>query len=91
MSAVSALATDHPKGRTRYPTGHARNGRGYNTPHQGEREIARRLRQRARDEQRQIDRLTGAIAADRVKSWNVGVQPHGVVIGLSRRGRFVVV
>lgn len=45
----------HHKGSTRYPTGHKPN-RSHYRPHQGEREIARRLRQKARDEQRQRER-----------------------------------
>lgn len=85
MTVGPVLATDHHRGRTRYPTGHARNGRGHGIPHQGEREIARRLRQRARDIHNRAERLAKRLGANAVKPWNI---PQNAV-GISRRGRYV--
>jgi hypothetical protein len=57
MPALGPLhpAGKHHQGSTRYPTGHKPNRSVYR-PHHGEREIARRLRHQARDEQRQRER-----------------------------------
>lgn len=52
LLAGPALATPHHKGGTRYPVGQKPNSNRY-TPHQGEREVARRLRQQKRDRERQ--------------------------------------
>jgi hypothetical protein len=66
---------------------HGRSQRGRDgtyTPHNGEREIARRLRQAERDAERQI-----ACVGDFVK-WGVNPLPPGAT-GLSRRGRWLYV
>lgn len=53
-------------------------------PHQGEREIARRLRQAARDEERQRARLHARIEQSR-GTW----MPAPGIVGISRRGRLL--
>lgn len=52
----SALGAMHHMGRTSYPKGWKRVGRGGYTPHQGKCEIERRLKQAERDRQRQTER-----------------------------------
>lgn len=64
LTAAAPVGPVHHMGRSRYPTGHKPNRSCYR-PHQGEREIARRLRQKARDEQRQRDRAKSGSAAIR--------------------------
>lgn len=65
--ATGIFSRPHDYGRSRYPTGWAKVGRGKYRPHQNEREIARRLRQAERNEERQRARASTvtAIPADR--------------------------
>lgn len=78
LAAATMPASNHHAGRTRRPVGY-RGGGGYRfRPHNGEREIARRLRQQARDAERQRQR---ALKRD-------GVIMAGQV-GISRRGRLI--
>lgn len=75
---------DHHMGRTRYPKGWKRQtGYGFR-PHNGEREIARRLRQAARNEERQRARVHARIEQSR-GTW----MPAPGTVGISRRGRFL--
>lgn len=77
----------HHKGSTRYPTGHKPN-RSHYRPHQGEREIARRLRQKARDKQNQEARAMWRLGSHAF----AGCDEQGcdnLVIRVSRRGRVV--
>lgn len=64
LVAGPALAVSETRhlGSTRYPTGPKPN-RSHYRPHQGEQEIARRLRHKARDEQRQRERAKSGSAA----------------------------
>lgn len=76
---------ERPRKRTR-PTRTYRSSGSNVRPHNGAREIARRLRQAARDERRQRERLDAALAANRIQPWRL---PQGAC-GLTRRGGIVV-
>jgi hypothetical protein len=52
-----AWSAGHHMGRTRYPTGWKHVGQAGYRPHQGQQEIARRLRQAERDEANQRTRF----------------------------------
>ena len=56
LAAVAPLREPHHQGRTRYREGLKGVGKGRYLPHQGKREIARRVRQAERDATRQLDR-----------------------------------
>ncbi len=73
------LRTEHHMGRTRYPAGYKPRKGYYFKPHNGEREIARRLRQAERNAEKRRDRC---VACN-------GFGEEGQ-IGLSRRGNVLV-
>lgn len=72
LASASMPAAGHHAGRTRYPAGHKRRtGYGYR-PHNGAREVARRLRQAARNKARQMERHPSGV--------NCGLSRRGRIV-----------
>ena len=82
VPATPAPEPERPRKRSR-PVRRYRSSGGVR-PHQGEREIARRLRQAARNEERQRARVHARIEQSR-GTWT----PAPGTVGISRRGRFL--
>jgi hypothetical protein len=77
--------TQHHMGRTRYAAGWKGVGKSRYAPHQGEREIARRLRQAQRVEERRAERLADA----RHRFGGHGLSIVKMATGITRRGNYV--
>ncbi|QZP06818.1 hypothetical protein [Caenibius sp. WL] len=85
-SVGMGIRTPHHMGRTRYAPGWKHVGDGRYMPHQGKREIARRLRQAEAIERKRAER----IEAVRHIYGGLGPTILYVATGITRRGRFVI-